>query len=64
MEIKTESVAEQLSSYRPASLERLPENRSGRFANLLNDAITQIEKKPLAAAPATLGNAPLDSLHG
>ncbi|MCH5529362.1 hypothetical protein L6205_09380 [Pseudomonas syringae pv. syringae] len=55
-EIKTESVPEQLSPYRPASFERLPENRSGRFANLLNDAITQTEKKPPAAAPATLGS--------
>lgn len=44
MEIKTESAAEQLLSYRPASLERLSENRSGQFASLLNAAITQTEK--------------------
>ncbi|RMS62446.1 hypothetical protein ALP63_04612 [Pseudomonas syringae pv. aceris] len=56
MEIKAESAAEQLSSYRPASLERLPENRSGQFASLLNAAITQTEKKPSAALPATLGS--------
>ncbi|KTC04268.1 hypothetical protein ACTACH_24180 [Pseudomonas syringae] len=56
MEIKTESAAEQLSSYRPASLERLPENRSGQFASLLNAAITQTEKKPPVALPATLGS--------
>ncbi|MEX5500176.1 hypothetical protein [Pseudomonas syringae] len=56
MEIKTESAAEQLSSYRSASLERLPENRSGQLASLLNAAITQTEKKPPAALPATLGS--------
>ncbi|WP_024684148.1 hypothetical protein [Pseudomonas syringae] len=56
MEIKTESAAEQLSYYRPASLERLPENRSGQFASLLNAAITQTEKKPSVALPARLGS--------
>ncbi|MCF5164541.1 hypothetical protein SAMN05216596_102735 [Pseudomonas congelans] len=51
MEIKTKSATEQPSTYRPAFLERLTEPRSGRFASLLNDAITQT---PPVAAPATL----------
>ncbi len=51
MEIKTKSATEQPSTYRPAFLETLTEPRSGRFASLLNDAITQT---PPVAAPATL----------
>ncbi len=54
MEIKTKSATEQPSTYRPAFLERLTEPRSGRFASLLNDAITQTPPVAAVAAPATL----------
>lgn len=54
MEKLTKPTLLQLSSQRPAALERIPEPRSKRFSQLLSDTTDRAKEKPAIVACSTL----------
>ncbi|WP_024646756.1 hypothetical protein [Pseudomonas syringae] len=50
------ALIETITTHRPASLEKIPQSRSGRFGQILSNVVTKMADKPTEAKPATLGN--------